>query len=194
MLVALLLFFHIASTDPGLQTDWSFSGGIFGLTRNAGFPGSRADLTGEQPYIRLAQALQPVLAADEVVSPEALGLFSYLLMPIHMHDFMGLTDRQVAVYGKDYDPTMGKSDLRYTIETIAPTLIIFHSGMEFPRKMESRTGGQFTRRYTIDRIPGFTLPGPKVPLILAIRKDREPAIVRALQAAQIPLEPVASLD
>lgn len=194
LLIALLVFLHLASTDPGLQTDWSFSGGLFGLSRNAGFPGSRADLTGEQPYIRLAQALQPVLGPDEVVSPEALGLFSYLLMPIHIHDFMGLTDRHVAVYGKDYDPTMGKSDLRYTVETIAPTLIIFHSGMEFPRKMQSRTAGEFTKRYVIDRIPGFMLPGPKVPLILAIRRDREPAIARALKAANIPLEPVTDLD
>ena len=194
LLIALLVLLHLASTDPGLGTDWSFSGGMFGLSRHAAIPGSRADLTGEQPYIRLAQVLQPVLGPNEVVSPEALGLFSYLLMPIHMHDFMGLTDRHVAVYGKDYDPTMGKSDLRYTVETIAPTLVIFHSGMEFPRKMQSRTGGEFTRRYVIDRIPGFMLPGPKVPLILAIRRDREPAIAGALQAAHIPLEPIGNLD
>ena len=136
----------------------------------------------EPYYLHLAKVLKPALAAQDVIAPEVLGVVSYVLLDYPMHDWLGLVDSYIAHHGTVYFPTFGKADPVYSVEVVRPSVFAFASGARTLAIFESETKGTFTQLYDCWEVTGQ-------PLILAIRRDREDALLSAIRRAHLPIRP-----
>jgi hypothetical protein len=75
--------------------------------------------------------LAGVLRPADVVSAEALGLISYKLIEAKFHDPLGLADPVLARRGAPV-PRFGKGDINYTLGTIRPSILFWHSPWHIP--------------------------------------------------------------
>lgn len=132
-------------------------------------------------YATLANALKPIVQPTDCISPEALGVMSFLLPQVYMHDFIGLTDGHIAKDGPVYQRTFGKSDYAYTVLNIHPTIIVTHSSLWHLRQMEHYTTGQFSSRYTIFELRSLNLTlsieNSSVPRFMSVLGRFEPVKV-----------------
>jgi len=120
---------------------------------------------GELQWGRIARAIRPVLVDQDVLAPEALGRFAYLLPASRMHDFQGLADRHIACRGSRFHPRFGKSDYGYSVG-ISPTLFVFQAAEYHVPLMQADSNGEFGRRYR-----GFRLHGLDRDFHVFIRRD-----------------------
>lgn len=119
-------------------------------------PTLRLDLD-KTEYVDLALALDDHLVDGDIVTVEALGLFSYHAPDAYVHDFLGLTDRHIAGQGT-LIPPWGKVDYRYTIDEVRPTVIILHSGYGHFRAMMARTSRDLETAYQLFALCPVTDP------------------------------------
>lgn len=117
----------------------------------------------DDPYGIFAARVGPLLKPGDVVAPERLGLFSYMVPNAYSHDYMGLTDRYVARHGV-WVRYMGRNDYRYTAETVRPAVYVWHSGLVHPQNT-LRVWPEFVQKYRIYR-------DEQTGLTIAIRMDR----------------------
>ena len=137
----------------------------------------------EPSVIQLATLLKPVLRPDDVVSPEVLGIFSYILLDTPMHDWLGLADAHIAHSGKVYFPMFGKADPAYSVDVVAPAIFAFDSGEPTLILFQKYTNGRFAERYGFWQIVGK-------PVTLALRRDREQDLLRTLRNSTFQLVPI----
>ncbi len=99
-------------------------------------------------YQPLAEALSPVLARDDIIAPEAIGLIGYLLPDCYIHDFSGLTDEFIAYQGHGRT-VFGRRNAWYTANRVHPTIYIFHSGVTWWPALFRRhlAGAEFNDAY-----------------------------------------------
>jgi arabinofuranosyltransferase len=128
-------------------------------------------------YESLAYALQPTLIPGDRVTPEAIGIFSYILSDVYIHDMMGLTDAYLAHQGNIYQRWYGKSDYAYTYRQVAPNIFVFHSGFDHLSQFELASGGRYNDEYETYDL--HTSP-PCHPMNISIRSDSVDRIVPAL--------------
>ena len=119
----------------------------------------------------IANSIRPYIQTNTTLSVEAIGQISYLYPTHYFHDFLGLTDRHIALHGNYFHPQYGKSDYRYTVDTIAPDIIITHSGDNHLRLMDYFSSGHFSSNYirTTLKAPGVCQREGKV-IRIAIKK------------------------
>lgn len=134
-------------------------------------------------FDNLARLLRPVLMPGDRVSPEVLGIFSYRLADIYVHDFQGLTDRRVANEGTIYLRQYGKAYPRYTYEVIRPHVIIVQSGFGHLTPIAQAASGRFNETYStysLDRVPGC-FDG----VLLSVRTDVKSRILSAFAGVEL---------
>ena len=136
----------------------------------------------EPYYLNIAKVLKPALLPSDVIAPEVLGVVSYVLIDNPMHDWLGLVDSYVAHHGTVYFPTFGKADPQYSVDSVAPAVFAFASGPTTVEIFQSKTHGGFAQKYGCWEVIGQ-------PIILAFRRDREPALLEALRTAKLPIRP-----
>lgn len=78
-------------------------------------------------YEDISKRLENRLEVNDVISAEAIGYISHLLPEQPIFDPLGLTNEYIAKHGKPA-LTYGKMDNRYLLETIKPTIVIWHWG------------------------------------------------------------------
>jgi len=132
--------------------------------------------TAEPQWQVLAETLKPVLGPDDLVAPEAMGVFAWVLSDVPVHDFLGLANRYIARNGTRYQPTYGKSDYAYSVEQ-APTLFVFQSGDYHPDFIRADTNGRFEANYI-----KFDLQVMKPGFSVFIRQDAADCILPALKS------------
>jgi hypothetical protein len=133
-------------------------------------------------YDNTAKALAGVVGPDDVVSPEAIGLIGYRLPNVYIHDFNGLTDKHIARHGTTFYPTFGKADYAYTVNQVAPALIVSHSADDHFLKMDAASHGALSRNYLYYRDsqnPDFWF---------AFRRDRAEGLLAGFVNGPIRLE------
>jgi hypothetical protein len=83
-----------------------------------------------QSYIVAAKLLQPYLAEESLIAPEAIGAIGYELKDVRMLDFFGLTEPYTANNGTIPRErfNMGKHHYEYTM-TRQPDLFFFHADL-----------------------------------------------------------------
>jgi arabinofuranosyltransferase len=121
----------------------------------------------------LADRVRPALLPTDRVSPEVLGIFSYMLPNIYSHDFLGLTDSYVARYGTDYISKAGKIAPTYTYYTIQPNLILGHRGLDRLSRIARDSHGTYNenyRTYSLTKPPPHCVPGTQG-VVISIRQD-----------------------
>ncbi len=173
------------------------SGAILLFTQSQSFAWTRArgllqhhalaDVLGtyyEPPFIQLATVLKPVLQPNDVLSPEVLGIFSYLLLDSPVHDWLGLADAHVAHHGTVFYPPYGKAEPAYSVDVVAPSLFAFSSGARNLTVFQEQTRGRFSAHYDSWQVVGQ-------PLILSIRRDREEVFVKAIRGAPWAIVPLS---
>jgi arabinofuranosyltransferase len=131
-----------------------------------------------------ANTIKPALAQDDRVSPEVLGLFSYILADTYSHDMLGLTDRYVASHGTLYSPTYGKIDPEYTFHFIKPTLLVFHSSLRaLPMWIAQASGGRYNDEYATYQL-GFPVGSgcEDKRLFISLRSDSVARLLPTLAA------------
>ncbi len=134
----------------------------------------------EPPFIRLAEILKPALKPTDIVSPEVLGIVSYMLLDSPMHDWLGLVDSHIAHHGTVYYPKFGKSEPDYSVDVVQPALFAFDSGVGNLKTFQEHTAGRFGQHYEFWQVVGQ-------PLIVALRRDRAPDLLPVLRDARLPL-------
>ena len=125
----------------------------------------------------LARLLQPVLVPGDRVSPEAIGRFSYELPDVYVHDFLGLTDREVATKGTLYRKQYGRAHPRYTYEVVHPEIIIVQSGFGHLRPMARVAAGRFNETYSTYSLDQITRCFDGV--LMSVRTDVKSRILPA---------------
>lgn len=100
-------------------------------------------------YEVLAPMLKPALKPSDILCPEALGYFSYVLLDQYVHDMCGLTDRHIATYGKERS-VFGRYDFSYTANVVRPHLYLIHDPGKMDR-LQKAYAGDFRRDYTCFR-------------------------------------------
>ncbi len=135
----------------------------------------------EPYYLNIANVLKPALNPSDIIAPEVLGVVSYTLMDNPMHDWLGLVDPYIAHHGTVYFPTFGKADPAYSVNVVSPTVFGFASGPTTVEIFQNRTNGTFSQRYDCWEVTGQ-------PLILALRRDREPDLLAAIRKAHLPIQ------
>ncbi len=136
------------------------------------------DLSIELPaggYSMLARTLRPVVAADDVIAPEAIGRFGDELNRATIHDFFGLADPVIAWGGNVPAPPFGKTDFKYTLDC-SPVMLIFHSGEYHPNAIR-RQDNRLDPTYV-----GYELP--PLNLTVYVRRDALPRFAAVLAAHQ----------
>jgi hypothetical protein len=136
-------------------------------------------------YRDLAEKLSPILAQDDAIGPEAIGVIGYLLPDQPIHDFLGLTDAHIAKHGTEAHRTFGKSDYAYTLEVARPAILVVHSGAYHVGRMQRAVHGTLLDRYVV--YEEATPDG----LWLLLRRDRANQLLAALTARGELLRPVA---
>jgi arabinofuranosyltransferase len=76
-------------------------------------------------YSEVSRRLAPVLNKTDVISAEAIGYISYRLIDNPFIDPLGLTNAYIAKHGDPRIP-YGKSDFQYLVETLQPSVMIWH--------------------------------------------------------------------
>ena len=137
----------------------------------------------DNSFIQMAEALKPVLSKTDVVSPEVLGVFSYLLLNVPMHDYLGLADAHVARHGTVFLPMFGKADPSYSVETVKPTVFVFIRGDATIQIFERGTAQRFGKLYSF-----WLVVNRPERIMLAVRRDREAPIIAAVQRSALQLE------
>ena len=137
-------------------------------------------------FQRLARLLEPVLVPSDRVSPEVVGLFSYELVDVYVHDFLGLTDRQVATKGTLYRKQYGRAHPKYTYEVVHPEVFIVQSGFGHLRPMAQAATGRFNKTYSTYSLDQVTNCFDGV--LMSVRTDVKTRILPAF--AGIELKPV----
>jgi arabinofuranosyltransferase len=171
MVTSAVQFYHLR---------WSASEGIL----------ARHELTamiGESnnSFLLLSSILRPALRPRDIVAPEVLGIFSYMLPEVDMHDMLGLVDAHIAKYGKVYRPMFGKADLQYSVHTIRPVLFILNRGDEWFGTFKRETGEEFADNYEC-----WMITNREERIVLAIRRDREQQILNAIRNSELRLRPI----
>jgi hypothetical protein len=127
-----------------------------------------------------------------VVSPEAIGVFSYILIDTYSHDMLGLTDRNVAQHGTDYIRQYGKAAPAYTYKMIRPNVIVVHSGFGLLQPMAAVSGGQYNNDYSTYALPTLQ-ECEDLEVMISIRNDTVarilPMLTRwAYQPVDVPIQ------
>jgi len=138
-------------------------------------------------YDNTAKALAGAIGPHDVVSPEAIGLIGYRLPSVYIHDFSGLTDKYVARHGTTFYATFGKSDYAYTVNQVAPALIVTHSADSHLHEMDADSHGALSRNYLYYRDaqnPDFWF---------TFRRDRAEVLLAGFAKSPIRLEPMSAL-
>ncbi len=140
----------------------------------------------------LATTLKPGLLPNDVVSPEAIGVFSYILIDTYSHDMLGLTDRNVAQHGTDYIPQYGKAAPAYTYKVIRPNVFVVHSGFGLLQPMAAVSGGQYNNDYSTYALPTLQ-ECEDLEVMISIRNDTVerilPMLTRwAYQPVDVPIQ------
>ena len=138
----------------------------------------------------LGGAVQPALLPTDKVSPEALGIFSYMNPNVYSHDLLGLTDRYVAAHGEIYVGTFGKAAPAYSYYGVRPDLIVVHSGFAYLSPMARVSNGTYDNDYSTYVSPelGRSQDCPGRTFVVSIRKD---SVARILPAfAELKPQPV----
>jgi hypothetical protein len=159
---------------------WTTSEGI--LDRH-----KRTEMVGvdENSFLLIAAAIRPALKDGDIVAPEVLGSFSYLLQDVPMHDWLGLVDAHVAHNGTVFLPMYGKADPSYSVETIAPALFVLIRGDNTLKIFQRHTKGRFAEKYNC----WVVLNRPER-IMLAIRRDREQDILSVMNRSTLMLRPI----
>jgi len=76
-------------------------------------------------YSEVSRRLAPVVNKTDVISAEAIGYISYHLIDNSFIDPLGLTNAYIAKHGDPRIP-YGKSDFQYLVETLQPSVMIWH--------------------------------------------------------------------
>jgi arabinofuranosyltransferase len=76
-------------------------------------------------YADVSRRLAPVVNKSDVISAEAIGYISYRLTDNPFIDPLGLTNAYFAKHGDPRIP-YGKSDFQYLVETLQPSVMIWH--------------------------------------------------------------------
>jgi hypothetical protein len=121
--------------------------------------------------VRLAGVLRPA----DVISAEALGHISYKLINSKFHDPLGLADPVLARRGTPV-PRFGKGDINYTLGTVRPAILFWHSPAHIPYARKD-----LVQNYIARCISDCTSLTQKV---VMIRKDR---VVDLDRYAELPL-------
>lgn len=149
------------------------------------------DFTIEKPepcWQELADLSRPVLVPDDRISPEALGVFSYMFPDVYSHDFLGLTDKQVARYGTVYNPRYGKQAPAYTYYDVQPDLIVVHSGFGHLSPMARISDGAYNENYSTYRLTNLPRNCRGSNVVVSIQKA---SVTRILPAfTQLEPQPV----
>ena len=138
-------------------------------------------------YDNTARALAGTIGPHDVVSAEAIGLIGYRLPSVYIHDFTGLTDKYIAKHGTTFYATAGKAEYAYTVNQIAPALIVTHSAGFHIRRMEAESHGALSRnylQYRDSRNPDFWF---------TFRRDRAESLLAGFANSPIRLEPMSAL-
>ncbi len=77
-------------------------------------------------YPEFARRLAPLLRQNDIVASEAIGVVSYRLMDTRIHDVLGLSEPYIARSGMPIFQ-FGKLNLNYTVNTVRPAVMLFHS-------------------------------------------------------------------
>jgi hypothetical protein len=114
-----------------------------------------------------------------VVLAEAAGRVGYELLDQPMHDFNGLADPYIAKHGILVSP-FGRIDLRYTIDDVHPTVMVFHGGTVHFLGMlaaSTRNSGADYDLYSVG--PVTDLSGPF--MLLAVEDDAAARLLPRLE-------------
>jgi len=131
----------------------------------------------------LAKLMRPVLLSGDRVSPEVLGIFSYRLPDIYVHDFQGLTDRRIATEGTLYLRQYGKAYPSYTYNVVRPHVIIVQSGFGHLRPMAEAAAGHFNETYSTYSLE--KVPGCFAGVLVSIRTDVKTRILSAFNGVEL---------
>jgi arabinofuranosyltransferase len=134
-------------------------------------------------FENLARLLRPVLVHGDRVSPEVLGIFSYRLPDVYVHDFMGLTDRRVATEGTRYLKHYGTAYPKYTYDVVRPTVILVQSGFGHLTPMAQAAAGRFNETYStysLDQVPGCFAG-----VLMSVRTEEATRILSAFPRGQL---------
>jgi hypothetical protein len=133
-----------------------------------GQPSIAAGVT-EPCYERITRSLAPYLQPSDSISPEALGLASYLLPRTESFDLLGLTDAFVARHGTIYLSTYGKADPAYTFFVARPHVIVAHDYWLIQALARSARG-RYNATYATFRLP--------FPLVATCEKHMTVSVLR----------------
>jgi hypothetical protein len=105
-------------------------------------------------YQTVCMAIRDALDPNAIVCAEALGKASYALPNNRFHDPAGLTDAYLARNGR-LDPTFGRWDLNYTVNTVCPDLYITHGmgGLARVAQFARVYRGDFLAEYAVYTFP-----------------------------------------
>jgi arabinofuranosyltransferase len=134
-------------------------------------------------FTQVASAIRAALRPEDVVSPEVLGLFSYELLNVTMHDYLGLADSYIAHHGNISLPMFGKLLPVYSVETVAPVLFVFLRGDATIGLFERETAGRFTELYDC-----WLVTNRAGRIIIALRKDRERDFLARISTSALKIE------
>jgi hypothetical protein len=139
----------------------------------------------ENSFMQIAAALRPALRPGDVLAPEVLGIFSYTLLDVPIHDWLGLADAHVAHYGTVYFPMFGKAEPAYSVETITPAAFVLVRGDHTIEIFQRETAGAFGKLYHC-----WLVTNRPERIMLAIRLDREQAILDAIERTNLTVQPI----
>ncbi|MBS1716620.1 MAG: hypothetical protein JSS72_02670 [Armatimonadetes bacterium] len=131
-----------------------------------------------QSDCRLATYLRDALIPSDTISPERLGLPSYLMIDHYSHDFLGLTDLHISRHGRAWMKYFGKTDYRYSVNQIRPTVFLTLGTGNLMNMVRAERRMPNNYRFFFGGLYG-----------LAIRNERY-EIARELMAKGIPLKEV----
>ncbi len=127
----------------------------------------------------LAAALAPVARGDDLLAPEALGVFGYRLPEVKMHDFLGLTDRHLAQRGSEFHRRYGTGDSTYTFAS-RPTAILVHSGSGHLAPIVRAADGAFDSLYETFELAAMPASCHESGWLVSLRRDATPRLAPAL--------------
>jgi hypothetical protein len=161
------------------------AGGAFMLREQRWDATLDASVTTAHPcWQHLAEVAQPVLLPSDRVSPEALGVFSYMNPNVYSDDLTGLTNRYVARHGTIYIPRFGKAAPGYTYHTIRPNLIVVQSGFGWLSLLARASDETYNDRYSTYLLASSRMPAPcsSETYIVSIRKGSVARMLPAFKA------------
>lgn len=171
------------------------AGTVFMLSRNRWRASPRFEISVPGTvscYEALARRLEPVLAPEDVVASEVIGITGVILSETSIHDMLGLTNAHNARHGVYY-PRTGKFDHGHFFDHVRPAVFVVHDTQDVSIADIARaSGGRLLNEYTtyyVD-LPPPCQPHDALPIAIGIRNDRIHSLEPALEGLDLRTPPI----